>query len=354
MVKLLNALKNNRKGNVAILFGVAAIPLMGFVGGAVDYSRATALKSEMRSIADRAALAVVLELNNLSEQEVHAQSVGELLMRYGQSLQDITVEGAWIDAVHYRIVVRADLRSSLLGAIPLTAGVIPTSIETVARRPDLVWSIGEPDLFPLAAEANDYNRVYSYCFNPGRVDDEDKGRRDIRPLFDNGVPPTEYDEGVSQCNGEEMLSFKLRNVRSARKTPERWDDPSRRVYNYFTDTRLDPDTGVLIHDHKGYRVRSGWRFEEITLDPDTLETVLCPTREDCVTIAEGGVLPDYQDNREANVATDPCEPGQYMYFAWEDRPTGHGWTDMDFNDIRFVISCPELGASDTSVARIVR
>jgi len=43
-----------------------------------------------------------------------------------------------------------------------------------------------------------------------------------------------------------------------------------------------------------------------------------------------------------------------MYFAWEDRPKGHGWTDMDFNDIRFVISCPDFGVADSSTARIVR
>lgn len=354
MAKLLNAMMKNRKGNVAVLFGVAVIPLMGFVGGALDYSRATALKSEMRSVADRAALAVVLDLNNLTEHEIRAQSVDELLKRHGQRLEDVTVEGSWIDDQHYRIVVQADLRSSLLSAIPLNAGVIPTSIETVARRPDLVWSIGEPEVFPLAAEANDYNRVYSYCFNPARVDDEDKGRRDFRPLFDNGLPPTQFDEGVSQCNGQEMLSFMLRNVRNARRDPERWDDPSRNVFKYFTDTRLDPHSGVLIHDHKGYRVRSGWRYEQITLEPNTLETVLCPTQDDCVTISEGGVLPDYGSHRAANVANEPCEAGQYMYFAWEDRPTGYGWTDMDFNDIRFVISCPEMGVSDTSFARIVR
>jgi len=354
MANILQTLEANAKGNVAVLFGIAALPLMGVVGGAVDYSRATALKTEMHNMADGAALAIVMQTSNLGEQQIRQQTKEELLRRHGGSINDISVDGEWVDADHYRVVVRADIRSSLLRAIPVHTGVITTEVETVARRPAMAWIHENPETFPLNAEANDYNRVYSYCFDPARSDEEDKGRRDFRVLFDNGVPENEYDEDMSECNANETLSLKLRNVRGARRNPEEWDDPNEKVYEYFSDSVLDPITRTYTHNHKGYRVRNGWKYKEITLEPDTFETVLCPTRADCVTISEGGVLPDYEDNRNANVATEPCEPGSYMYFAWEDRPKGHGWTDMDFNDIRFVISCPDFGVADSSTARIVR
>ena len=45
-----------REGNVAVIFGLAAIPVIGFVGAAVDYSRANALKTAMQAALDSTAL----------------------------------------------------------------------------------------------------------------------------------------------------------------------------------------------------------------------------------------------------------------------------------------------------------
>jgi len=48
----------NKKGNVAILFGLAIIPILLGVGVAVDYGRALSVRSRMADAADAAALAV--------------------------------------------------------------------------------------------------------------------------------------------------------------------------------------------------------------------------------------------------------------------------------------------------------
>ncbi len=47
-----------RGGNVALTFGFALIPILGFAGAAVDYSRANAMKADMQSSLDSAALMV--------------------------------------------------------------------------------------------------------------------------------------------------------------------------------------------------------------------------------------------------------------------------------------------------------
>ena len=47
-----------RRGNVALTFAVASIPIIGFAGAAVDYSRANAMKADMQSALDSAALMV--------------------------------------------------------------------------------------------------------------------------------------------------------------------------------------------------------------------------------------------------------------------------------------------------------
>jgi len=53
-----SALARNQKGNVAILFGLALIPIALAVGVATDYGRALAVRGQMADAADTAALAV--------------------------------------------------------------------------------------------------------------------------------------------------------------------------------------------------------------------------------------------------------------------------------------------------------
>jgi Flp pilus assembly protein TadG len=47
-----------RSGNIAITFAIALIPLLAFVGAAIDYSRANALKASLQSALDSTALMV--------------------------------------------------------------------------------------------------------------------------------------------------------------------------------------------------------------------------------------------------------------------------------------------------------
>jgi Flp pilus assembly protein TadG len=47
----------NENGGVAILFGIAALPIIGLTGAAMDYSAASAERTKLREIADFAALA---------------------------------------------------------------------------------------------------------------------------------------------------------------------------------------------------------------------------------------------------------------------------------------------------------
>jgi Flp pilus assembly protein TadG len=46
---LLTRFWKNRQGNIAPLFGLAIIPLIGAVGAAVDYSRANATKAAFQA-----------------------------------------------------------------------------------------------------------------------------------------------------------------------------------------------------------------------------------------------------------------------------------------------------------------
>jgi Flp pilus assembly protein TadG len=49
-------------GNIAILFGIAVIPIISFVGAAVDYTRAVSARSSMQAALDSTALMLAKDL----------------------------------------------------------------------------------------------------------------------------------------------------------------------------------------------------------------------------------------------------------------------------------------------------
>ena len=342
------------RGNVAILFALLLVPVAGLAGAALDYSRAHSLRSEMRVLADSTAIAIAMANDPQRTAMLQEQARQAVLARHDGRVENVTVTGEWVDEMHYRIRIEADLFATLSAAMPGMSRSLTAGVETVVRRPPMVQVMPPPDFQQLNHEAADYNRVYSYCFNPDRAGEDDNGRRNFVPLADNATPPTVYDQGFATCGPGEYISFKLRNVRSARSNPEQWDDPSRRVHIYYADATINPVTGVLEHDFSGYRLRNGWRYEEMDLVKRNLETVVCPTLELCVREDEGGILPNYETHRDPEIADEPCEPGMYMYYAWEDRSQGYGWTDYDFNDIRLVIGCPTFEEAGGGLIRVVR
>lgn len=56
------SLFRDRSGNVAMLFGLAMVPVLGGIGAALDYSRASATRSDLQSAVDSASLAGARQL----------------------------------------------------------------------------------------------------------------------------------------------------------------------------------------------------------------------------------------------------------------------------------------------------
>ncbi|KRR30172.1 pilus assembly protein TadG-related protein [Bradyrhizobium retamae] len=57
----LSRFRRDQRGNIAIIFGIAAIPLISAVGSAVDYSLATRMKAKLQSAADAASIAALAQ-----------------------------------------------------------------------------------------------------------------------------------------------------------------------------------------------------------------------------------------------------------------------------------------------------
>src|SRR3954469_19113214 len=55
--------RKSEDGNIAAIFAIALVPLLGFVGAAVDYTRANAARSSMQAALDSTALMVSKDLS---------------------------------------------------------------------------------------------------------------------------------------------------------------------------------------------------------------------------------------------------------------------------------------------------
>ena len=60
----------NREGNIAMIFALCSLPVVGIMGAAVDYSRANAVKSDLQSALDATSLMVSKSAPNLTASEL--------------------------------------------------------------------------------------------------------------------------------------------------------------------------------------------------------------------------------------------------------------------------------------------
>ena len=59
LFRLVGRFRRDKSANLAVIFGIAAVPVMTFVGTAVDYSRATASRSKLQAATDAASVGSV-------------------------------------------------------------------------------------------------------------------------------------------------------------------------------------------------------------------------------------------------------------------------------------------------------
>jgi len=77
-LNLCNALRGfvrGHAGNVAITFGIAAIPIIGAVGAAVDYSHANSVKVAMQAAIDSTVLMLSKDAATLTEEQLNAKAL---------------------------------------------------------------------------------------------------------------------------------------------------------------------------------------------------------------------------------------------------------------------------------------
>src|SRR4029079_14174638 len=71
---MLSRFFGDRRGNVAPIFAIAMIPVLGLVGMAVDYSRGNSVRAALQAALDATALAMARSAPNRTAAELQQQS----------------------------------------------------------------------------------------------------------------------------------------------------------------------------------------------------------------------------------------------------------------------------------------
>lgn len=71
----LRAFRRAREGNVAITFAVAALPILGFVGAAVDYSHANSVRVALQSALDSTALMLARDAATINQDALNTKAL---------------------------------------------------------------------------------------------------------------------------------------------------------------------------------------------------------------------------------------------------------------------------------------
>ena len=114
----LEAFRVARGGNVAVIFGLALVPMVGAVGAGIDYSRANSTKSHLQAAADSAALFAATGSYSSDSQRVTAgvnAFNANYQAQFGTASPTVTVANGTVTAT-----ASASVPTTILGAVGIT------------------------------------------------------------------------------------------------------------------------------------------------------------------------------------------------------------------------------------------
>jgi Flp pilus assembly protein TadG len=98
----------SENGNVALIFAIAIIPVIGLVGAAIDYSRANAMRASMQAAADSAALAVSREATKLNSSQLQSKAQSFFKSLFTDSdAQNVQVSATYTKTPNSQVVLDA-------------------------------------------------------------------------------------------------------------------------------------------------------------------------------------------------------------------------------------------------------
>ena len=108
LLQALRDFRSARAGNVAIIFGLLAVLLLGGVGAAVDYSRANWVRASMQTAVDSVALMLSKEASSVSVSQLQTDAQNYFTAMFAKpGVQNVNVNVTYTNTGGSNLVVKA-------------------------------------------------------------------------------------------------------------------------------------------------------------------------------------------------------------------------------------------------------
>jgi Flp pilus assembly protein TadG len=125
---LISRFRRDTKANVAIMFGIAILPILGAVGVATDYSMATRMKAKLQSAADAAAIASI-------SQNSAGYNAAMLMTSDGAVPAGVTAANNIFNGNLRTIIGYQDLNASVTSTVTKTGATLSSTVQFTADVP---------------------------------------------------------------------------------------------------------------------------------------------------------------------------------------------------------------------------
>lgn len=391
-VTRLKALHDDRQGIVAVFLALSVPVLVGAAAYAVDFANYRTIAGRMQAAADAGALAGVKSLDTPGASSREAirfvdlnapKSFGSMTLASDVTVGNYSVAkgfvaGAGANANAVRVVTvrsteRGNAAKRILSVFWGPGEISLSTSATAARQLNVQYE--PPERMLLDNEAYDFNEVYAYCY------DNNTGKRvdGTETLIGNNLKlPTTYNgdnvthkgktikKGATIKNASDIITISKGKIDKVAEDPIKWPECSKagqslsfhlRNFQGFNsyDGKLKAEEWDKINvssakkHYTDTKISAGVESFPGLGSNNILETVRCDTLDKCDPSKSGSTVPKGK-NRNPNRETQPCVPGKFMYFGWEDRTSG---SDKDFDDITMVMKCPKDGILGDGKTRLV-
>jgi Flp pilus assembly protein TadG len=114
------AFRRDRRGNVAVMFALALLPVIGLVGAAIDYGRANTLRTEMQAALDSTALMLSKEAATDNKKQLQANAAKYFnAMFTGKTVNNLDLKASYTQKGGSAVTVSgsADMPTSFMGVV---------------------------------------------------------------------------------------------------------------------------------------------------------------------------------------------------------------------------------------------
>jgi len=114
------AFADDRRGNIAVTFALATLPVIGMAGAAVDYSHANSVKAAMQSALDSTALMLSRDASDLSNTDLQTKAKNYFTALFTRpEAKNITISATYTETGGSQVVVNgaATVDTNLLGIL---------------------------------------------------------------------------------------------------------------------------------------------------------------------------------------------------------------------------------------------